>query len=82
MQIEQVIPLTVGLLHGIDFFLMTLSSFGGEARKIVFTRFSIKAEYHALVNTIAKFLWLCWLQQDLGVDYSTTSPIHYDNKVL
>ena len=66
----------------IFFFLMTLSSFGREARKILFTRISIEAKYRALVNTIAKFLWLRWLLQDLGVDYSTTSPIHYENKVL
>lgn len=57
MQIGQVIPLTVGLLHGIDFLLVTLSSLGGKVRKIFFTRFSFEAEYCTLVNTIAKFLW-------------------------
>lgn len=57
MQIGEVIPLTVGLLHGIDFLLVTLSSLGGKVRKIFFTRFSFEAEYCTLVNTIAKFLW-------------------------
>uniref|UniRef100_A0A2N9GFN4 Integrase catalytic domain-containing protein n=1 Tax=Fagus sylvatica TaxID=28930 RepID=A0A2N9GFN4_FAGSY len=41
---------------------------------------STEAEYRALADTTAKLLWLRWLLQDLGIDCSTTVPIHYDNR--
>uniref|UniRef100_A0A2N9IYW1 Integrase catalytic domain-containing protein n=1 Tax=Fagus sylvatica TaxID=28930 RepID=A0A2N9IYW1_FAGSY len=41
---------------------------------------STEAEYRALADTTAELLWLRWLLQDLGIDCSTTVPIHCDNR--
>ena len=49
-------------------------------KQSVVTRSSTEAEYRALTDTIAEFLWLRWLLQNLGVDCSTTVPIHCDNQ--
>uniref|UniRef100_A0A2N9HX12 Reverse transcriptase Ty1/copia-type domain-containing protein n=1 Tax=Fagus sylvatica TaxID=28930 RepID=A0A2N9HX12_FAGSY len=41
---------------------------------------STEAEYRALADTTTELLWLRWLLQDLGIDCSTTVPIHCDNR--
>ena len=41
---------------------------------------STEAEYRALAATTAELIWLRWLLQDLGVDYSTTTKLHSDNR--
>ena len=43
-------------------------------------RSSTEAEYRALTATTAELIWLCWLLQDLGVDYSTATKLHWDNR--
>jgi hypothetical protein len=49
-------------------------------KQSVVARSSTEAEYRALANTTAELLWLRWLLQDLGIDYSTAVPIHCDNR--
>ena len=39
-----------------------------------------KVEYRALVDAIIELLWLHWLLQNLGVDYSIATLIYYDNQ--
>ena len=44
---------------------------------------STEAEYRALAATTAELIWLRWLRwllQDLGVDCSTATKLHYDNR--
>ena len=41
---------------------------------------STKAKYRALAATIVELIWLRWLVQDLGVDCSTTTKLHCDNR--
>ena len=54
----------------------------GEARnkQSLLVLASTEAEYRALAATTAELIWLCWLLQDLGVDYSTTTKLSYDNR--
>ena len=49
-------------------------------KQIVVTRSSTEAEYRALADTIAELIWLRWSLQNLGVDCSTATKIHYDNR--
>jgi hypothetical protein len=49
-------------------------------KQSVVARSSTEAEYRALADTTAELLWLRWLLQDLGIDYSTAVPIHCDNR--
>uniref|UniRef100_A0A2N9HTM0 Integrase catalytic domain-containing protein n=1 Tax=Fagus sylvatica TaxID=28930 RepID=A0A2N9HTM0_FAGSY len=49
-------------------------------KQSVVARSSTEAEYRALADTTAELLWLRWLLQDLGIDYSTTVSIHCDNR--
>ena len=39
-----------------------------------------EAEYRALLATIAELIWLRLLLQDLGVDCSTATKLHCDNR--
>ena len=43
-------------------------------------RSSTEAEYRALAATIDELIWLRWLLQDLGVDCSTATKLHCDNR--
>ena len=49
-------------------------------KQIVVTRSSTEAEYRALAATIAELIWLRWSLQNLGVNCSTATKIHYDNR--
>ena len=49
-------------------------------KQTVVARSSTKAEYRVLAATTAELIWLRWLLQDLGVDYSTATKLHYDNR--
>ena len=49
-------------------------------KQIVIARSSTKTEYRALAATTAKLIWLRWLLQDLGVDCSTVTKLHCDNR--
>ena len=44
------------------------------------TRFSTKAEYHALVDTASELFWLQWLLKDLGMSTSSATPLYCDNQ--
>ncbi|KAA0067105.1 putative mitochondrial protein [Cucumis melo var. makuwa] len=39
-----------------------------------------KSEYHALADTIAELLWLCWLLADMGVPQQGPTLLHCDNR--
>ena len=41
---------------------------------------STETEYRALTTTTIELIWLHWLLQDLGVDCSTTTKLHCDNR--
>ena len=43
-------------------------------------RSNTEAEYRALIATAAELIWLHWLLHDLGVDCSTATKLHYDNR--
>ena len=63
------------------FFLLGDSLISWRSKKqTVVARFSPEAEYRALAATIAELIWLRWLLQDLGVDCSTATKLHCDNR--
>ena len=47
---------------------------------MVVARSSTEVEYRALTATTTELIWLRWLLQDLGVDCSTTTKLHCDNR--
>ena len=49
-------------------------------KQTVVARSSTEAEYRALAATTAELIWLRWLLQDLGVDCSTATKLHCDNR--
>ena len=49
-------------------------------KQTVVARSSTEAEYRALTATEAELIWLRWLLCDLGVDCSTTTKLHRDNR--
>ena len=49
-------------------------------KQTVVARSSTEAEYRALIATIPELIWLRWLLQDLGVDFSTTTKLHCDSR--
>ena len=49
-------------------------------KQTVVARSNTEAKYRALAATIAELIWLRWLLQDLGVDCSTTTKLHCDNR--
>ena len=49
-------------------------------KQTVVARSSTKAKYRALTATTAELIWLRWLLQDLGVDCSTVTKLHCDNR--
>ena len=49
-------------------------------KQTVIARSSNEAEYRALAATTAELIWLRWLLQDLGVDCSTATKLHCDNR--
>ena len=49
-------------------------------KQIVVARSSTEAEYRALAATTTELIWLHWLLQDLGVDSSTATKLHCDNR--
>ena len=49
-------------------------------KQTVVARSSTKAEYRALVATTAELILLHWLLQDLAVDCSTATKLHFDNR--
>ena len=62
-------------------FLLGDSFISSRSKKqTVVARSSTEAEYRALAATTAKLIWLHWLLQDLGVDCSTTTKLHCDNR--
>ena len=46
---------------------------------MVVTCSSIEPEYRVLVDTTAKFIWLCCLLKDMEVPISSTTSIYCDN---
>ena len=57
----------------------SLFSWRSKKQKVV-ARSSTEAEYRALAATTAELIWLRWLLQDLGVDCSTATKLHCDNR--
>ena len=49
-------------------------------KQIVIARSSTEAEYRALAATTTELIWLRWLLQDLGVNCSTATKLHCDNR--
>ena len=49
-------------------------------KQTVVARSSTEEEYRALSATTAELIWLRWLLQDLGVDCSTATKLHCDNR--
>ena len=49
-------------------------------KQTVITRSSTEVEYRALAATTVELIWLRWLLQDLGVDCSTATKLHCDNR--
>ena len=49
-------------------------------KQTVIARSSTEAEYRALAATTTKLIWLRWLLQDLGIDCSTATKLHCDNR--
>ena len=49
-------------------------------KQTVVTCSNTEAEYRALAATTDELIWLRWLLQDLGVDCSTTTKLHCDNR--
>ena len=49
-------------------------------KQTVIAHSSSEAEYRALATTTVELIWLCWLLQDLGVDCSTATKLHCDNR--
>ena len=43
-------------------------------------RSNTEVEYHTLVDTTSKLLWLQWLLQDLGVSTSFATSLYCDNQ--
>uniref|UniRef100_A0A2N9EH44 Integrase catalytic domain-containing protein n=1 Tax=Fagus sylvatica TaxID=28930 RepID=A0A2N9EH44_FAGSY len=72
--------LTVVPLQGIVFFLVTLSSLGEARNNLLLLILVLRQNIEHLLTPLLKLLWLRWLLQDLGIDCSTTVPIHYDNR--
>ena len=61
-------------------FLLGTSLISWRSKKqIVVARSSTEAEYRALVDTTAELLWLRWLLQDMGVSFSSATPVYCDN---
>jgi hypothetical protein len=61
-------------------FLLGTSLISWRSKKqIVIARSSTEVEYRALVDTTAELLWLQWLLQDMGVSFSSTTPVYCDN---
>ena len=49
-------------------------------KQMVVARSNTEVEYRALTATTVEFIWLRWLLQDLGVDCSTATKRHCDNR--
>ena len=49
-------------------------------KQTVVARSNTKVEYRALAATTTELIWLRWLLHDLGVDCSTASKLHCDNR--
>jgi hypothetical protein len=62
-------------------FLLGTSLISWRSKKqSVVARSSTEAEYRALANTTSEFLWLRWLLQDMGVSFSSATPVYCDNR--
>ena len=55
------------------------SSYGEARNRLLLLDLPLKLNITFLQDTTTKLLWLRWLLQHLGVDYSTTTPIYCDN---
>jgi hypothetical protein len=49
-------------------------------KQSVVARSSTEAEYRALADTTSELLWLRWLLQDMGVTFSSATPVYCDNR--
>ena len=62
-------------------FLLVDSLISWRSKKqIGIARSSTEVEYKALTATTAELIWLRWLLQDLGIDCSTATKLHCDNR--
>jgi len=62
-------------------FLLGTSLISWRSKKqSVVARSSTEAEYRALADTTTELLWLRWLLQDMGVSFSSATPIYCDNR--
>lgn len=62
-------------------FLLGTSLISWRSKKqSVVARSSTEAEYRALADTTSEILWLRWLLQDMGVTFSSATPVYCDNR--
>jgi hypothetical protein len=62
------------------YFLLGTSLISWRSKKqTIVAQSSTKAEYRALTDTTLELLWLRWLLQDIGVSFSSATPVYYDN---
>ena len=74
------IPLIVDLLQDIVFLLGDSLISWRSKKQTVVARSRAEVEYRALAATTAELIWLHWLLQDLGVDCSSATKLHSDNR--
>ena len=65
---------------GYCFLLSDSLIFWRSKKQTVVACSSTEAEYIALAATTTELIWLSWLLQDLGVDCSTATKLHCDNR--
>jgi hypothetical protein len=59
------------------YFLLGTSLISWRSKKqTIVARSSTEAKYCALVETTTELLWLRWLLQDMGVSFSSATPIY------
>jgi hypothetical protein len=62
-------------------FLLGTSLISWRSKKqSVVARSSTEVEYRALADTTSELIWLRWLLQDMGVSFSSATPIYCDNR--
>jgi hypothetical protein len=62
-------------------FLLGTSLISWRSKKqYVVARSSTEVEYRALADTTSELIWLRWLLQDMGVTFSSASPVYCDNR--
>ena len=78
--IELVIFLTASLPLAFVFFWANLLSLRKAKSNGFVARSTAEAEYRAMAHATSEIVWLRWLLSDMGVTYSSPTPLYCDNK--